>query len=156
MASDWKLHLRKAQPQDCDLLYLWCNDPQCRANSLNTEHIPYEEHCRWFSEKMASNACEIYICMHGSDAVGQIRLDIEGVEGRISYFVQENCRGRGMGRQILQLLEEVMPQTLEVLYGIVKETNIASQKCFEKLGYQKEVGEEVYYYRKRIAENHES
>ncbi|MBO5483674.1 MAG: GNAT family N-acetyltransferase [Lachnospiraceae bacterium] len=140
------LYLRCVTPADRELLYLWCNDPQCRANSLNPAMISYEEHCRWFSRKMSSEDCYIYIFMNGESAVGQVRLDLEENVGTISYSIAADYRGRGLGYQMLQMLEEVMPQRVETLHAVVKEENTASQRCFEKLGYQKEEDERVSHY----------
>ena len=38
---DRRLQLRRAKPQDMDLLYRWANDYTVRANAFHTEKIPY-------------------------------------------------------------------------------------------------------------------
>lgn len=146
------LYLRKAALPDCERLFLWRNDPGCRANSMNDAPISYEEHSRWFSAKISSPDCHIYICMEGEAAVGQVRLDMEGNTGTVSYSVASECRGRGLGCKMLQMLEEAMPQEVQQLHAIVREHNIASQRCFEKLGYQRRAGDEGYHYWKNKKE----
>lgn len=145
------LYLRKAALPDCEMLFLWRNDPVCRANSMNDNLISYEEHSKWFSGKMASPDCRIYICMEGEAAVGQVRLDMEGNTGIVSYSVAPECRGRGLGCKMLQMLEEAVPQEVEKLHAIVKEHNIASRRCFEKLGYQRRAGAGGLHYWKDSA-----
>lgn len=140
--------LREVVFSDRDLLFSWCNDPLCRRNSLNSAQISYEEHCRWFSGKLASQDCQMYILMEGEEAAGQVRLDMEGETGTVSYFIDADHRGRGLGKRMLRMLEEDLPQRVQRLYAVVKEENIASQRCFEGLGYRKETGAGVYQYHK--------
>lgn len=140
------LRLRRVTSSDRDLLYLWCNDPQCRENSLNPAKISYEEHCLWFAERLASPDCRIFICIDGENEVGQVRLDLTGREFRVSYSIAAEYRGWGLGYRMLQKMEEEIPQGVETLHAVVKEKNIASQRCFQKLGYQRQAGEHGYHF----------
>jgi RimJ/RimL family protein N-acetyltransferase len=40
--------IRPAQQDDCDNLWHWRNDLVTRTNSLNTEAVPFDQHCKWF------------------------------------------------------------------------------------------------------------
>ncbi len=70
---DRRLQLRRAKPQDMDLLYRWANDDTVRANAFHTEKIPYEHHVQWFQKMMADASVCQYILYDGDLAVGQIR-----------------------------------------------------------------------------------
>lgn len=137
MEMQCNLILRKATSEDCDLLYNWRNEKECRENSLNTDEVPYETHCAWFDRRMQDKDTLIYIGMVGKQCVGMVRLDIEGVIGKISYSIDCNFRGQGLGVCLLQTLEneDEVQERISLLHAEVKKTNPASMRCFEKLGY---------------------
>lgn len=146
------IYLRLAEKSDIQMLYELRNDDVVRKNSLNTEVIPYENHCLWFERKMVSDDNNIYICMCGDCPVGQIRVDYNIQKVEISYSIIKEYRGNGYGVRMIELLEKKEQSQIKgkILFGIVKMSNIASQKCFEKLGYKKEVKDDNVYYSKII------
>ena len=127
------IYLRQAMPEDKDLLYQWRNDPVCRENSLDQSIVPYESHCAWFQDRLGSGDCFIFICMEKDSPIGQVRVDYQGRDGKISYSISEGYRGRGYGARMLGLLEQDAGIRMRTagLYAIVKCSNVASQKCFE-------------------------
>lgn len=156
MEMQQKISLRKAITKDCDLLFNWRNEKACRENSLNTDEVPYETHCAWFEKRMNDKDTLIYICMLADQCVGQVRLDMEGTIGTISYSIDPNYRGQGIGVKMLECLERE-PEVWErvsKLHAQVKVTNVASQFCFEKLGYKKECNEELCFYSKILSDRH--
>lgn len=130
--------LRKCGVEDCDLLYNWSNDRVVRQNSFNISPIPYSEHVNWFNKSLEYKTREIFICMMDSIPVAMVRIDIEESEAIISYLVDENHRGKGLGTQVLKLLYDIVVNEykhIEKLIGLVKKENVASCKAFKKLGY---------------------
>ena len=148
------IYLRQAMPEDKDLLYQWRNDPVCRENSLDQSIVPYESHCAWFQDRLGSGDCFIFICMEKDSPIGQVRVDYQGRDGKISYSISEGYRGRGYGARMLGLLEQDAGIRMRTagLYAIVKCSNVASQKCFEKLQYSKECCGGYFRYRKSFSE----
>lgn len=147
-----ELYLRLATIEDKELLYEWRNDPVCRENSINSEKIAYDSHCRWFLNKLNSDECTLFICMKNNKPIGQIRIDYEDAVGKISYSIDSNFRGRGYGKKILELLEndKRLRGSITKLCAVVKENNIASQKCFKNLNYSEEYQGGLFYYSKRL------
>lgn len=133
------LILRKATMDDCDLLYNWRNEKECRENSLNTDEIPYDTHCTWYARRLQDKDTLIYIAMMEEKCIGMVRLDIEITTAHINYSIDSNFRGQGMGRRLLEALETEpeVQQRVAKLCAVVKSTNMASQRCFERLGYLK-------------------
>ena len=84
MIFENEVSLSKIQSQDCDLLFKWVNDPEVRENAFNTSPISYEEHVKWFKNKIDSKTSFIYIARVGNSPIGQIRIDIEFDQGIIS------------------------------------------------------------------------
>ncbi|MBO7355258.1 MAG: GNAT family N-acetyltransferase, partial [Lachnospiraceae bacterium] len=138
--------LRKAVPEDMDLLFKWANDPEVRRNSFNSDPILYEEHCRWF-EKMMSDPTQVqYILMAGDKPAGQIRFTLADDEALIGYSIAPGIRGLGLGKAMLELaaarIREDHPE-VKKLIGRVKPENTGSGKCFEKSGYEERYREFV-------------
>ncbi len=148
-----ELSLRPAGPEDIDLLYRWANDPVTRQNGFHTEQISYEEHRAWYAGVMQDDSTLLYICLEDHKPVGQIRLRVEGGQALISYSVDPENRGRGVGTRLLGLAEERLKREYpraELLWGEVKYENVPSLRAFEKNGYAREDRENCVVYRKEI------
>lgn len=144
-----KLYLRDVCKEDIDILFAWANDPVVRANSFNTEQIPYEDHKKWFSKLINDENRRQYFLMEDEEAVGQIRFSIDGKEAEIGYSISPEKRGCGYGQIILELaktrLKEDRPDVTKLI-GRVKEGNHASRTCFKKCGFTEVSGRFEYNY----------
>ena len=132
-------YLREATYQDIELLFTWANDPEVRRNSFNPDPISYDGHKRWFENMMNDPEVLQFIIMDEEKPVGQIRLNINGDEAEISYSVVSDCRGKGYGRKMLQLITaEVKKRHPEIKAFVakVKPGNAASRGLFESEGYE--------------------
>lgn len=143
-----KLTLRRVEKTDCALLFRWANDRMSREQSFHMEEIPMEEHIAWFRRKLADESCRMFLLLYYGKEAGQIRLDLEGDTAWISYAIAPEYRGRGLGAEILRLVEPFAPVPL--LAGRVKRGNIASARCFEKNGYERAEREKWVEYRKKV------
>jgi len=144
---------RKATIDDCDLFFKWANDKEVRANAFNSKPIIYEEHVQWFSKKILSLDCFLYICYEKDIPIGQIRVDIENNVGIIAYSIDSQNRGKGYGTKMLEMIVDQIKKEdvkISILKGKVKYENIASQKAFEKAGYECKNNEKYIEYFKNI------
>lgn len=150
-----ELNLRSVQPEDMDLLYRWANDPVTRENAFHTEQIPYERHRQWFESALADETVVMYICMNQEKPVGQIRFNISDEQALISYSVDRDNRGCGVGTKLLMLAEiqlrDEFPR-VRILKGEVKYGNIASMKAFERNGYGRKEQEAYVEFKKVTGE----
>ena len=74
--------------------------------------------------------------------IGQVRIDVESKMAVISYSLDKNYRGKGLSVVMLSLVEEEIRNScinINKLIGFVKFENIASQKVFESLKYNKKI-----------------
>jgi phosphinothricin acetyltransferase len=56
----------------------------------------------------------------------------------ISYFVDKNYRGRGIGKQLIKFMElQCSNLSIKTLFAIIIDNNEASIKLIEKCGYKK-------------------
>lgn len=132
--------LRNASLDDMDLLYEWANEEAVRKNSFSSHHITYEEHKQWYTCLLADSSVRQYIYLSDGNPVGQIRINIEGKCAEIAYSICKEFRAMGYGRRLLELLVEKVRNEfpeIEVLRGKVKGKNIASQKVFQGIGFEK-------------------
>jgi len=147
------LYLKRATVEQCDILYTWANEEEVRKNSFNQEKIPYEQHVKWFNNKIDSKNSIIFLCYEGEIPVGVVRIEVEAAQGTISYSVDKAFRGKGVASSMLKLLEEEIKNNkinIHILIGYVKFDNIPSQNIFKKLGYTEKMEEESYKYEKDI------
>ena len=132
--------IRLANKKDAKLLWLWANDPSVRSNSFQPRQIKWNQHLKWFNEKLYSENTEIWILEINCEPVGQIRYDrVNLSKAEIDFSVDINFRGRGLGTRLLELSSEDAFKILnvELLEGIVQKNNKASIKAFVNAGYQK-------------------
>ncbi|WP_051203351.1 UDP-2,4-diacetamido-2,4,6-trideoxy-beta-L-altropyranose hydrolase [Hugenholtzia roseola] len=131
------IQLRKANIDDMKLYFDWVNDIEVRQNSINTEPIAWENHQRWFLNKLQSEETKFYVFEIESNPIGQLRIDFEDNFGLIDYSVDTQYRGLGLGKLMVKnALEELKMSNKSIqLKAQVKKTNIASFKVFEQLGF---------------------
>ncbi len=144
------MELRKATIDDALLILSWRNDETTRLNSFQQDIILEEPHIEWMKRKLSDENCLMFMLTDDGDRVGHIRLDIEKDTGEISYMISPQFRGRGYGKAILKLVEKERPDSVRALVGSVKAENIASQRCFEALGYEKSLENGVVWYTKKF------
>ena len=147
--------MRRAALQDEEILLAWKNDITTRENSGDSRMVTPEEHHDWFVKRLESKNVLLYIFEEGGVPAGQGRLDVFGYTAEISYGLGPDYRGKGLGRQILQLLEEKLfldenLQEVKILYAQVKKDNAASRKLFVENGFREckdpeKTGELVLY-----------
>lgn len=148
-----KIILRRFTVEEIDLLYEWVNDPDSRKNSFQTEPVSYEEHVKWCYDKLKSDNIELYIAYMKNVPIGQLRLVHEKSKLLISYSIDKKFRGLGLGRQLIQAIEEYElynKYIVKELQGCVKNNNIASQKVFENCKYEKKIESDYIVYYKLI------
>ena len=147
------MQLRRATMDDALDVLAWRNDETTRKNSFNQEEISEENHLKWFKRKLDDNSCLMFILEDQDCPVGSIRLDITDDIGEISYMIAPDQRGRGLGKEILKLIESRQEldgcetgHRIQSLVGFVNEDNVASAKCFENNGYTKLVAGDIACY----------
>lgn len=131
--------LRKATFDDMYTYFVWANEKETRLQSLNSKPIVFSEHYNWFSEKIVSKKTFLYVLEYKKDVAGQIRFDVENEIATISYSIDKEYRGRGLGKVLIkkgieQLIQET--PTIKLVQGYVKNNNQPSIHTFKKLGFQ--------------------
>jgi RimJ/RimL family protein N-acetyltransferase len=132
------LDIRKATIEDLMAYFEWTNEPATRQQSYSPEPIPLENHKNWFSKKVVSDSCVMYIVEENGNPIGQIRFDFSDV-ATISYSLDKKYRGQGLGTSILRKgiaqYRSEFGDKLPIV-GFVKKTNIASAKAFRAINFE--------------------
>jgi len=134
------MELRLAKSEDSKVLFNWANDKVVRYNSLNVEPVSWENHQKWFNNKLHS-VSKIYLLFNNKVPIGQIRFDFLDDYWFIDYSIDEKYRGKGFGKIILELAIRNFNQG-DMLKAIVKNENISSLKVFQKLGFEEEIDQD--------------
>lgn len=138
-------NLRKVTKDDIKLLFDWINDPDARANAKNSDLIKWEDHVVWFNNKMSEKYPFIYILTDEEKNIGIVRFDKKIDNFIISYFIDKDYRGRGLGGLVLREGLEKLHRIVDnaILLAYVKKGNIASEKIFKKLEFDLERKEKI-------------
>lgn len=129
-----KLTYREACFSDSKFLYEWSNELITRKNSLNKEPIKWEDHNKWFNLKLANKKeCKIFIFLQ-KHPIGVLRLDKISEGFKISFSVDKNYRGKGLGfRMVNQIINEFSELNF---YAEVIGENENSNRIFIKNGFK--------------------
>jgi UDP-2,4-diacetamido-2,4,6-trideoxy-beta-L-altropyranose hydrolase len=139
-STDRLLKLRNIKHDDCKLLWQWANDPVVRKSSFSSEAITWEEHLKWFTNKLNSPNCYQFIGLNSeNEPVGQIRFDIDSqLQAEVDISIDSNKRGKGYAIYLIKLsISHLFRNTnVEIVNAIIKSENIASIKLFSKSGFE--------------------
>ena len=141
MKESTELSLREATEADARLYFGWANEAETRRQSLSVAPISWDAHRKWFEGKLADPDCRLFVLVRGGVPAGQVRFDLRGEEAVISYSVDKNFRGQGLGGKMLLMgigrLKAERGGAIRRISGVVKLGNKASIHIFEQLGFRK-------------------
>ena len=131
------VRLRAATASDCERVWVWRNDPETRAVSLDTEAIPWEVHEPWFHETLRRPDRRVYIVVADGRDAGAVRLDVADAEAQVSIHLAPEARYRGIGVLALRAVvgEAFDGLGLVRVTGIIKPDNQPSLAAFAKAGF---------------------
>lgn len=136
-----KYHLRPVRISDAKTLYQWATSKDVRENAIHQEIFSYEHHLKWIGGKIQSAACKFFILEFDQKTIGQIRIDKIDQDWILDYSVDREWRGKGLGQKIIELfLKEIGSVNI---VAQVLETNAASIRVFEKLGFRRVKNETI-------------
>ena len=121
------LKSRWASISDLQLLFDWANDPTSRKNSLTPKPILWENHVKWFQQKLKDSKAKLYI-FEIEEPVGLVRLQAEQDYNLISFVVAPIPRGKGLGYRFIEQICLKHPK--QELVADVLQSNKASHKIF--------------------------
>jgi len=139
--AETPLQVRDAAPWDEALLLEWANDPMTRRNAFSSGEISTQTHQAWFKARLGDrDGCRLYIVETPDGApLGTVRFERQERAWEVHFSLAPVFRRRGLGRRLLQaaMLQLRADNMGDVLvFGQVKESNLASSRIFETLAFQ--------------------
>lgn len=154
LANEQYFELRAVTGEDAKLTYQWASNQKVRQYSLSKGTIQFSDHVAWLSGKLTDPKCIFYIAVFCGKPVGSIRFDLTNEDAVISYLLDPDYHGQGLGATMLKKgilsLCEIAGHKVTRITGIVMPANISSCKTFERFGFEKEVEGENYKYTMNI------
>lgn len=133
---DKKLQIRLATLDDMKDVFELSNDDVVRENSINQNKIRWEDHVKWFENKISDDNSVFYIASYLDSFVGYARLDKSLKENKwiITIHLKSDFRNRGLGKILINLI--LSKNDDKEILSYVKIGNIASEKMFVSCGFQ--------------------
>ena len=135
---EMELRFREVNQSDCRLLFEWANDPVVRQSSFSDKPIEYDDHAKWFEQKLKEEAVKMILFHDGDVPAGLARFENGAGGVEIHFTVAPEYRGRGIGTEIIkkgvEYCEGKWPGARLVAH--VKDSNEASIKIFERCGFE--------------------
>lgn len=132
--------VRKAVWDDVDDLYILANSDEVRAASFYSEKIKPETHNKWFRGVLDSEYDFIYILEFNGKFSGQARFTYNPgtFSCKTGISLDSKIRGENLAVNFfyksLFLLRKEIPEC-NIITAYIKESNIKSQRFFEKAGF---------------------
>lgn len=125
--------LRRAGLADCERVYAYNAAPATRAVSGSHEPFSFDDHQRWYAERLVDAHTQMWIIEENTRPVGVVRIDARA-DARISIALAAEAQGRSIGRRAVALAcqQWAQPVTAEV-----HESNAASHACFAASGFHR-------------------
>ena len=132
-----EVRLRAATATDCERVWVWRNDPETRAASLDGDAIPWDVHEPWFNETLGRKDRHLYIVVADGRDAGAVRLDVADAEAVVNIHLAPEARYRGIGALALRavVVEAFDGLGLVRVLAVVKPDNHASLAAFAKAGF---------------------
>jgi RimJ/RimL family protein N-acetyltransferase len=127
------------------LTWEWVNDPKVRESAFNSSLITWENHQKWFNQKLDDADARMFIVTDSNNnPVGQLRMEGVGQTALIDISIDSKMRGKNLSVNILKnglrLLFE-NPKWM-IAEAWIKKTNKPSLSAFMRAGFTC-IGEKV-------------
>lgn len=139
VASTLSCTVRRAVPDDCDMLFTWRNTPWVIGLGASQRTVEAEEHRRWFAETLTGEKRELFIIEIDDTPSGIVRYDLLSDDNaEISIYLMPARSGRGYGRQVLlsTASEFMVRRGISRVIARVLPQNMRSARFFGNLGFR--------------------
>jgi UDP-2,4-diacetamido-2,4,6-trideoxy-beta-L-altropyranose hydrolase len=143
---DREMQLRPPRETDCELLFSWANDPDVRTASFHSAAVQWEEHQKWFAQKLDDRQSVIYIGETCSgEPIGQVRFHLDEERMTLSVVVAPEFRGTGWGKELITFATRRLARERSTRYvdAFVKPANQRSICLFESAGFRRTGSDQV-------------
>ena len=133
-----RIELRNAVEEDVNVTFEWASNKVVRKYAIQKDEILYEQHKKWFLNKINTKDCVYFITEINKTPIGSIRFDInENKEALLSFLLDPKYHGKGLGKEILEngCNELLKDNEVSKIIGVVHIDNVPSLRSFKSLGF---------------------
>ncbi|HUF20816.1 MAG TPA: UDP-2,4-diacetamido-2,4,6-trideoxy-beta-L-altropyranose hydrolase [Burkholderiales bacterium] len=130
--------LRRAQPEDAELVYGWRKDPRTWRHFRHPGSVNHAEHLAWWGRTLQDDHRRLLIACCGEVAVGTLRFDIDDGAAEVSIYLDPGLTGLGLGASLLRAGQRWIAADsprLTRLLAEIQEANKASAAVFGSAGF---------------------
>ena len=131
------LTFRHASIDDSRLIYQLQIDETVRANSFNQKLFSFNQHQKWFLERIDNEKFKFLIFTNDLNSeIGLVRFQILESQWLIGVIVAPDFRGKGLSKQMIRVALEWSYDFKKMsVIAQIKKSNIASVKAFKAAGF---------------------
>ena len=146
------LLFRNAVISDDKITYKWHSNKLIRKFSFESKVVSFKIHLEWFKQKLKSFDNLFLIAEVASESIGVFRAEKKEKNILISFLLDPNCHGCGLGNQLfVKGVEQCkLKWNNVVLIGQVKHSNISSLKLFRNLNFDEYTTEKFIEFKLKI------
>ena len=136
--AEKELKARPATLEDSRMLWGWRNDPETRQRAFEADEIPFENHEKWFANRVDSETTRFFIIENSeSTPMGVIRFDIDSGISDIAIYIDKPEQGKGYGTAVIRTACQYGFDSLgiEKYQTYIRTDNPISIAVFKKLGF---------------------
>ena len=130
--------LRPASAADAELLHAWRNDERARRHFFDPSAVSFADHLQWLQKCLRDPERRLFLALDQGVPAGCLRLDLRDHVAEISFYVNPDRYGEGIGTAILRAARDWTLANLpgvRRLSGSVLQSNRASHAAFAAAGY---------------------
>lgn len=140
-------YLRNALPRDSKLVFNLSNNPIVRQYSINRKSIKWEDHKRWFINKIFDNNYTFLLAFNVDDHfMGQVKFQNNIDSSVVSVSISEEFRGKGLAKKLLSAASSSFfyeNKSINIVIAYIRPENTISIKSFESVGFKYECEEKI-------------
>ena len=138
MVGGKSIELRPASAADAEMLHGWRNDERTRRYSFDASAVSFADHLQWLEQCLRDPQRRLLVALEQGVPAGCLRLDLRDHVAEISFYVNPDRFGEGIGTAILRAARDwalAHLPNVQRLSGAVLESNRASHAAFAAAGY---------------------
>ncbi|MFD2369378.1 UDP-4-amino-4,6-dideoxy-N-acetyl-beta-L-altrosamine N-acetyltransferase [Brevibacillus sp. GCM10020057] len=135
--------LREIEESDLELLLNWRNSDRIRKQMYHDSLISLEEHRAWFERVSKWDHCKYLLFLVDEEPYGHVNfteISLDKRSAKWGFYIGKEAAPKGLGTKMALLALDYIFSIIDTVYGEVLNTNIASLKYHQKLGFRN-VGE---------------
>ena len=150
-----KIDVLEATQADSKDIWMWRNDSLTRAMSITTDEINWKLHSTSYESSLKNENRYLYVGYvgnaHMQDKLGMCRFDVnpEKYLAEVSINLNPEMRGLKLSQRLLSAaIRKFQIEKKLDLTATIKKENVASIKCFIKMGFTLQSSDSDYNYYK--------